>query len=78
MDDSFAIRPDMYAGSPVALERAAAFVEGIDWELAVGTGRPSPNTKFHEFLHLSTSCEAKTEPSFLVARPHLYAPGQSS
>lgn len=68
----------MYAGSPVALERAAAFVEGIDWELAVGTGRSSPNTKFHECLHLSTSCEAKTEPSLFVARPHRYVPGQTS
>lgn len=59
--DSFAIRPDMYAGSPVAFARAAAFIEGIGWAQAVGTGRPSPNRKFHELLHLPSSCEAKAE-----------------
>jgi hypothetical protein len=59
--DSFAIRPDMYAGSPVAFEGAAAFIEGIGWALAVVTGLPSPNNKFHELLHVPSSCEAKTE-----------------
>jgi hypothetical protein len=29
--DSFAIRPDMYAGSSVAFERAAAFIKDIGW-----------------------------------------------
>lgn len=61
MADSFAIRRDRYEGSPVTFERAAAFIEDTGWALAVATGCPSPISKVHKLLHLSTSCEAKTE-----------------
>jgi hypothetical protein len=58
---SFAIRPEVYVGSPVTFQRAGAFIEGVGWALAVATGRPSPISKFHELLYPPTSCEARTE-----------------